>query len=934
MACVRTRGAVRRRGMIAAALLVAAVGLESHATGLGDSVRPAPEINSVGRSVVWAVQESGTRTGRSNRRAGAPPVSDDRLSRDDQVLVEALIERGMPELVAALVSGRSPIHRIEVGRAWVRAGLDAQDDAERERCFAASAAEYRRVLAMEREEGWADDPARKVFLAAAKVELGDLMLRNWSAADLDRFELTSGLEFNAERLGKRLREALATYLSAAETLSDLQLALRTDEEEFLLLGLAGRIPVLARHCSLNQAWTAAYLVLTGAAQGRERAELLEPALRAFDAYASGTEDVEEKYGALLGAAVCLSLLGRYDEAHPIFDRARDSTASAATTARARFEKARSLIRQGQYGAARRETEELTARQGSSGGDGALFYVRVAPLVQVASYVAELKSGKLAPDAAAGLRQKAQTELSQIARRGGAWTSVVRVYLDVLAGGTRDLGQLTLAELRDNARRYMDEKRWADAASSLEQILGRSGAEAIAAQAEARFNLGVCNFQLGNLRSAGDAFLRTAASGTAGKLGPQAAEFALRCWQQVASQSKAPEDYRPLAEVCRILVERYPDHKLAAEAGWIGALASQEAGDFAAAQAAFAKVPVDSPNYWTARRNSARCAQRAYEIMPADADIERRATAGREAARTWNKLAEELTAAPDEKFRGAEEKRAWIVEAKAGAASALAGPEVKEYTEALRLLAALPDDARVLGLRIRCYRGMGDLKKANETLGEFLRKSTPQQAGTVLMGLAGEMEQQIDRLRAAGRRSEATALANEAVETVKELLRWLEGQPDRQQAASLVRFSLAKVLIQAQKRDEAGRLLDEMMAQDPENGTVIRQAALLHEEAAESAAGADRAAAERKAERLWARLLEDKGLRDAAPQQYYEARYHWLRHQLRQGKAAEVAKGIKAEQVWFPELGGPPWQGRLLGLLEEAQQSGADGGAPSRQEAPP
>ncbi|MCZ6698209.1 MAG: hypothetical protein O7D94_04680, partial [Planctomycetota bacterium] len=75
----------------------------------------------------------------------------------------------------------------------------------------------------------------------------------------------------------------------------------------------------------------------------------------------------------------------------------------------------------------------------------------------------------------------------------------------------------------------------------------------------------------------------------------------------------------------------------------------------------------------------------------------------------------------------------------------------------------------------------------------------------------------------------------------------------------------------------------------------------------------------RAESLWARLLSDAKLRDAWPDVYWEARFHWLSHQLRRKRAAEVVRGIESERAWFPELGGPPWQGKILELAAEARR---------------
>jgi hypothetical protein len=143
------------------------------------------------------------------------------------------------------------------------------------------------------------------------------------------------------------------------------------------------------------------------------------------------------------------------------------------------------------------------------------------------------------------------------------------------------------------------------------------------------------------------------------------------------------------------------------------------------------------------------------------------------------------------------------------------------------------------------------------------------------------------------------------------------------------------LAQAGRPQEAIAQIDGLMADNPAEGEYIRTAARLYEDlgrgvGAATSAPADGARAARdsaldKAESLWAKLLEDQTLRDRAPEAYWEARYRWLEHQLRHGHAAEVVKGIEAEQAWYPELGGAPWQAKLLDLAQRAQEAQTNGG---------
>jgi hypothetical protein len=75
------------------------------------------------------------------------------------------------------------------------------------------------------------------------------------------------------------------------------------------------------------------------------------------------------------------------------------------------------------------------------------------------------------------------------------------------------------------------------------------------------------------------------------------------------------------------------------------------------------------------------------------------------------------------------------------------------------------------------------------------------------------------------------------------------------------------------------------------------------------------------------MLRDPALRSAAPERYWEARYHYLELMLRGGEAAAVENAIRQERVWYPELGGRGWEAKLNALYERAvEQMEATGGA--------
>jgi len=855
----------------------------------------------------------------------------DRLPRKMEIRILELIRAGQPEKVERVLADQHTMFRFYVARAHAGAGLVAQDPAKRERHFAKAIAEYREVIALQQDARWFRGQRRRFNIAQYRVELADLILKHWIAPDLDRYEITSGLHFDAERITERLRQANAEYVAAGRLLGDLMSGVREDEERYLLLGIADDITTLHRQRKLNAAWAKLYLAMIGGPDAPNRNKLLGSALGAFDKAARSATKPEQKYNALLGAGIALQYKRRFREAEAAFDKVIASTAPPALAVRARHEKARLLIETARFAEARRELDALaaaSARQSEKQGAGILFYQHLVPVIRAYAYLREAEETD-SQIAATDLKEKAFSILATIADRGGVWPEIARVYITAFGGDDRSLEELTDSELRVMAGRLMEQQDYEKAIDVFGVL--RKRPDKAGSRAQAGFNLAVCRFQLNDLRTAAEAFTGVAREVDTREPGEKAAEYAYRCWRQTANASKDSEDYLRLAESAQWLSARFPAHALAEEAVWIAALARQEGGDYRTALTAYAKVAPTSANYWPARRNIARCKQGIYETLPETSSATRRRQAAMGAAVAWKKLATDLAEASARAadkhgqdaaipgFAGRDEVDGQITAARLTAATLLAGDNLRAFRESLQVLAEMEATSQVLRLRIRCLRGLGDFEAAHAALADYMTEAPDADRGAVLVTLAASMEAEIAELQRTGRQRAAVDMAAEAVETIQTLLSWIESQESHRRHAPVVRHSLVKALTQAGRTQEAMRHLERLMADQPEDGSYIRTAAQLQESLSGSLPPTEREKTANTAETLWARLLEDRTLRDQAPGVYWEARYHWLRHQLRHGRAADVAKGVAAEQAWYPELGGPPWQARLLRLAEEARE---------------
>ncbi|HKQ46652.1 MAG TPA: hypothetical protein VJZ71_01130 [Phycisphaerae bacterium] len=845
---------------------------------------------------------------------------DDALPREQRALVDELTDRDMPELVEELLAGAPTMHRIHIARAYAKAAIGAKADVERQKFLEKASSEYRRALTLARDSNWLRGLRRRYDIALWQVELSELILRRQAAPDLDRYEVTSGLDYDRPRIVGLLNDAHLLYRQSAVRLDELLVGLRTQEEQYLLLGLAAKIARLAEQRRLNAAWTAVYLAMVDrdpaesandpGAPGRRQA-LLDGALADFDALARSARDSEQKYNALLGAGVALRESGRTTEAHSAFDRVRLSVASSAVIIRARFEQSRTHLAAGEFDAARRELAELERTNDPDGASN--FYQRLAPLVTAYSYLLESKAAGRNAASRAALRDKAAAEFNEIAKQGGPWTEIAQVYLAALRGPRQNLAELGDAELSLLSARWMKEAQYRQAIEPLTLLLSRADKDP--ERTEAAFNLAVCRFQIGDLSAAAEQFEGIAREESRGDLAEQAAVYAYHCRRQIANSEKSTANYDNLTRAATHLADRYPRNDLAGEARWVAALAHQETGQWNRALEAYARIPEKSSRYRSARWGIAICRQRLYDQLAPDAAHQARREAAKAAADAWIAVAGMPTTTSTA-------SQPSVDEANLAAAELLAGPDLERIDDALSILQRMPQSERVLLLRLRCLTSRGDEAAARREFDAILNDASGAQRGPLLAALAAHYEGAARRLQKADRTDDAKKNWSACAGILRELIAWMDKQPDGDElrrAAIAARVGLAEALVQLGEFAAARAQYDELIAADPANGDHLRRAALLEEQLAASSSHPD--AADR-AEAQWGRLLEDASLRQRSPEVYWEARYYWLAHQLRHGRAADVWKGIESEKAWFPDLGGPPWQGRLLELAAKARE--ADG----------
>lgn len=862
--------------------------------------------------------------------ADAPAIAQDdsaieagRITGEAYQLIRALSDRGMPELVAEALKNQPAPCRIHVARAYRQAAALAQADSARREFLDASEREYRQLI--ERDPGATAERSEwaEFHFAECRVELADLLLKHRLAPDLDRLEMTSGLAGDRKALEAGLAEVIDLNRRAGQGLARLVDAKRLTEERFMLLGLTQPLRALGLAQRTGLAWAQLYRATVTEADPAARAAWANAALAAFDSLSQEAVDVNDRLAALIGKGIALRELAAWQEAEAVLKRAVDSPAPMDLSARAQHELGRVLLAAGKWESARRVFGALAKVPVHRGDSGGAFYIRLAPVLHAWSWMVEARAmvrdrtaGDSDPPRSSGargtsdkfeaLRDHAIEEMKKVAHRGPAWEALARVYLERIVPSTAEPETLSDVSLRLAAEERLARGDFARAETLLKALMDRR-LDPVQRDA-AMLYLALCQYRLGRLRDALSLFEK-AGDSPDDAVATQSIEQAYRIARELALAGRRPEDCRALARAAQRLATRLPKHDLADEARYSAALALQEVGDWEEAVAAFALVPASSSYHVRAIRGIAACRQRLYDQARESGgpDVQ---SAARGAADAW--LACAGTSQPGEPAEASRQARIL-------AARILSSDSMAAFDEAMAALAPLELEVDVLAIRWRCLQKLGRNSEASQVMQKILTTPIRPGAGEVVKSLLDDMGDEITRFDVAGQREKAAQLAGDGVRLAERLTGLCLSQPEYRALEDVARFAWARFLVDAGRAEEALSQLEQLMRRAPQRGDFIALSARLYEARAESADGSQRERLADRAEALWGRLLEDTSLRDANPVLYWRARYCWLRHQLRRGRAREVVRGIASERAWYPDLGGPPWQARLLELHDEARR---------------
>ena len=855
--------------------------------------------------------------------------------------VERLVREGMVEALHAHFHGGRTAEELRLlALAQTNKAARVRDEQRRQEAFKDAEARYLAWVAVVEQDRKTERVQRLVNATMARVTCASMILSQWAATDLDEFEITAGKRSNTKRLLDLLLKTREFLDRAAETLRPLvDELLDADrqrdgkaEEQYLIAGIYDTIPQLQLDVRFNRAWTNLYIAMVAAKDVSQRVEALRAAERDFLELVDSDQSGETAGRCRLGLAMTLREQGRYEEARRHFEVALQGADNVALAAQIRYELARGEIRHGRFEEARvvlRSLSEKDPEALAPADQPARFHINLAHLWEANSHLEEALLLEQAADKsaarqavrtrAAQARETGLRKMNRLASRGGSWPALVQLFVSDTIDSAADEKTQSAAELLFAARQLMEEKEYSRALTQLQAAARRENVPPDLA-AEILYELGVCHYRREQTRAAAEMFARVAREHRSHAKSDRAVTYAYQLWARLAEQSKRREDYLCLADVLLNLVQSYPEHEQRAEAMWWLPVALQAGRRYREASEHFGNVPADSPQYEEAQYRRVLCKRLSFEssrdsLSPAELRAPA-LTVAKELIEYAERAYQRVDTNGDPPAR-----RARSAEALVSAAEVYVSEGVGRSQQGLDLLADFEQRyedraqiGRVLAVRISAHRALHEYDQAAQVVELFLRTVPPEQAGGTLAVVARGMQEEVERLEGEGEVEAARRVADQSIPTFEELEKWVLAESSRAKYLDAVRYGLARMCYVAGQYGPARELTARLLAEDDRNGDYQRLNALVLTAIATEQPAPPRLARAREA---WGVMLRDPLLRTAAPQRYWEARYHYLEIMLREGKAAEVENAIRQDRVWYPDRGETEWDQKLDELYERA-----------------
>jgi TolA-binding protein len=342
-------------------------------------------------------------------------------------------------------------------------------------------------------------------------------------------------------------------------------------------------------------------------EGARRKELLEQAQRGFSEFAVGDRRTELLVESLLGRGLCHLELGNTEFA--VYDLQaviKDPQASPERKAKARLALLDAYVRAGHVAEALQLSEQLLGAGGRA-QDNVVRFLRIRLLLAAAKGASSAEAERY--------RQRALADMDQLRRAGGGWEEKVSALLSTGIDNPEKWSENAGSPFAkwELAKLLIGKGNYKQAAPLLESVVSSSDADMRRHHGEARYMLGLAEFQAGRYQEAAEQ-LDAALQEPSPSYGSDAAYMRFKAMEAWMAKDPGADVGGRYERVIREYLTRYPDHHSAFEARFRLGELLQAQRRFSDAMQSYAAVHGDPGFELRAQLATMQCA---FELLQAD-----------------------------------------------------------------------------------------------------------------------------------------------------------------------------------------------------------------------------------------------------------------------------------------------------------------------------
>jgi len=796
-----------------------------------------------------------------------------------------------------------------------------------------------------------------------RLTLANMVFQQWLKTDLDLLEVTDrrgGDRTHATALLKIASDQYKAVLQDTQTwLSVLDQLPAEDRRKIVNSGQVRRVRNIQRDAEFSGAWVTYYYGwclpkdFKPTQGGRQRDEILEDAITAFQPYTQMPDRVSAKWYAHMVIGMTYREVGKFDQALQSMALASSTnvpeSVAESLKIRVAYERALTLIRKGDFAKARDAIKESrdTWKEKLEGQ----VYGLALPMLEAESLILE---GKAAGDQT---KKDAGVEiLKEVHKRPNPWPVLVQAVMKSLVGD-QPVGELSpfqmwieandaLAEANQLGQDKNDPKKIEAAAKRLKQAedLFKAYAAKVGTKdpkySAALYSQAACLLQLLRKAEAADLFRKVAEEDPKYKYASAAARYAVSVHGELYESQQTEDNRAAYEDALRWFIAKWLDSD--PDQQYYFALILYRGKKFIDAADAFGRVADKAEHYPDSRFWVALCRLEHFrERILASQDKQLILTGARNVVQALLEYTKYAFAAQDGALPDDRKKLLldWAEASYLNAADVYLYPEVSLPADALPILDemdkkfTLNEDmrGRSLKLRITALQQLGRLDEAQQTLTEFLRVAKPADVGPVLRGLFRAMTDDVRELIKRQQQKLAAVKVEQAKVIGDRFLEWLEKSTIADKALQIEnsRYDLAELYLAVGNYSGALAIYQEIGGMKP---WVVKKGEALKEDCVYGIARAfqgmgdastDPAQAKphfETAQEAWRALL---AIPITDPQDRWEREYNLYYCKFKLGDKKEVADALKAIEIMRPPLGGkdPLLQKKFRDLMSQASSAG-------------